>query len=291
MNKKPQNKFIELVFLAIGMFTLAFAIAGVLKPNHLIMGGATGISIIIAKLINADYTIVNYVTALSILLATYLFLGKKEAQKIVMLSVLFPLVLIIVKRLGWKLIIDDTLLAAIYFGVIAGFGCGLIFRCGYSTGGTDSIGKILHIKVYPFISMSIIMTTIDMIILAISIFVYDVNTALYALVGQVVLLKTIDTVMFGFGNRLVKLEIVSKQNPAIEEFIIHQVKRGVSRLTAVGAFTGEERAKVVTVCTPRESLLIKQFIADLDQQAFVTILPVSSVWGIGQDFEPLNSED
>ncbi len=291
MKNKLNSRLIDPLFLTLGMFILAFAIAGILKPNGLIMGGITGVSLIAGKLLHFDYTIINYCLSLSVLIATYFILGKKEAQKIVLLSILFPLVLIIVSKTNWTLMIEDKLLASIYYGVIAGVGCGLILRCGYSSGGTDTIGKIIHIKLYPYISLSVIMTTIDMVILATSALVYNITIALYALVSLVIFLKSVDTVMFGLGNKLIKLEIVSSESEQIENFIMHQIPRGVSRVDIVGAFTGEKKTKIFTICTPRESLLIKQFIVSVDKGAFVTVMPVSSVWGLGQGFDMLEEAE
>ncbi|MPN04422.1 hypothetical protein SDC9_151660 [bioreactor metagenome] len=47
------------------------------------------------------------------------------------------------------------------------------------------------------------------------------------------------------------------------------------------------RLKIVTICSPRESMLIKMFIANEDPNAFVNVLPVTSVWGKGLGFESL----
>ncbi len=291
MKKKINSKIIEIIMLSLGMFILAVAIASILKPNGLITGGITGTSIILGKLLHTDYTIINYILSVSILIATYITLGKKEAKKIVVLSITFPLVLMIVSHLGWILVLDDKLLISICYAVLAGAGCGLILRCGYSTGGTDSIGKIIHVKLYPFISLSVIMTFLDMLVLIASIFVYNINTALYALVAQVVFLKTIDTIIFGIGNKLIKLEIISSASDEISKHIMYNINRGVSELKVVGSFTKESKTKLITICTPRESLLIKQFIASVDKAAFVAILPVSSVWGIGAGFDQLDEEE
>lgn len=281
---------IDMTMILIGCILLAFAITAILEPNQLITGGITGISLMLGELIGIDYTILYYVMSLLILLTTYLMLGKHEASKIILLSVLFPAILMLFNQMNLSLIEDDLFLAAIYYGIIGGAGVGLILRQGYSTGGTDSIGKIIHKKKYPFISVNQIITFIDIIIIIISIFAYDIRIALYAILTQLVLLKSVETVIYGLSPKLVKLEIISSAEEEISQYILHEIKRGISKYSIVGGFSNQMKTKLVTVCSPRESMLIRSKIAELDEKAFADVLPVVSVWGEGLGFTRIREE-
>jgi uncharacterized membrane-anchored protein YitT (DUF2179 family) len=292
--KKPSktNKIIwDVLYVVAGMMILSFAITAILEPNHLITGGITGISLILGTWIGVDYTIFYYVLSLGTLLATFVFLGKREARKIVILSVSFPLVLMIFNSINFNLTENDMFLASVYYGVVGGLGAGLILKRGYSSGGSDSIGKIIHKRIYPFISISLIITTIDVAVVISSMLFYDIKVALYALITQFVFLKSVEVVLFGLGTQLMKLEIISNSQAEIEDYILHEIKRGISKYMIVGGYTNQERIKIVTICSPRESMLIKQFIAKTDDDAFVDILAVSSVWGKGLGFSGLSETD
>ncbi len=290
--KKINNSSLQsLAEVLFGMLLLAFAISAILKPNNLVTGGITGISIIFEKLVGLDYTIGYYILSLAVLLATHLFLGWQESSKIIILSILFPIVLMVFNQFNIDLTHDDLFLASIYYGVIGGIGTGLILKSGYSSGGTDSIGKIIHKRFYPFISINLIMTIIDLAIVVVSMFVYDIRIALYALITRIVFLKSTDTAIYGFGNKLMKLEIISDKNKEIEKYILHDIKRGVSKYSIVGGYSKKSKMKLVTICSPRESMLIKAFIADCDRSAFVAALPVSSVWGVGAGFRRIEEDE
>ncbi len=288
ISKEKINDFVQVL---LGMVILAFAIASILKPNALVTGGITGISFIMETVFKIDYTIGYTILSLSVLLATHLTLGWRESRKILILSILFPIVLMIFSRLNFNLTQNDLFLASVYYGVVGGIGTGLILKSGYSSGGTDSIGKIIHKKFYPFISMNLIITIIDLVIIFMSMLVYDLRIALYAIITRIVFLKSTDMVMFGFSNKLIKLEIISDKQQEIEDYIMNQVKRGISKYTIVGGYSNASRIKIVTICSPRESMLIKRFIAKCDRAAFVSILPVSSVWGEGVGFRGLDDDD
>ncbi len=290
--KNPKRKpIVDMIYVLAGMSLLAFAISAILEPNRLITGGITGISLILARVSGIPYTWLYYILSLATLLATFLFLGKREAQKIILLSILFPLVLLGFSFIDFNLTRNDLFLASVYYGVVGGLGVGLILKRGYSSGGTDSIGKIVHKRLYPFISISLIITTIDVLIVIASMLIYDLKIALYALITQFVFLKSIEVVLYGLGTNLIKLEILSSAQQEIEEYILHTLKRGLSKNPVVGAYTRQEKMRIVTVCSLRESMLIKQFIAGVDQNAFVTVIPVSSVWGLGAGFSSLNDPE
>ncbi len=287
---KIKELVIDVLFVIIGCILLAFAITAILEPNQLMTGGITGLALMIDNLTGINYTILYYMMSLIILLTTYLTLGKNEAKKIILLSFLFPAVLILFGKLDFKLIEDDMFLAAVYYGIIGGAGVGLILKRGYSTGGTDSLGKIIHKKKYPFVSVNQIITFIDIIIIIASIFVFDISVALYAILTQLVLLKSVETVLYGLSPKLVKLEIISNFDKEISDFIIQDIKRGVSKYSIVGGYSNVTKMKVITICSPRESLVIKNFIAEIDERAFVNVLPVMSVWGEGLGFRKITEE-
>ncbi len=282
-----KDKILDVIYILLGSVLISFAITGILRPNGLMTGGITGLSIFLGKLSNINYTYIYYTLSLAVLLLTYLKLGKYEASKIIVLSVIFPIILMIFDNLNLHFIEDDMFLASIYFGLIAGMGTGLILKRGYSSGGTDSIGKIIHRLKYPYISLNQIISTIDLSIILISIYLFDIKIALYAIITQLVLLKSVEFILYGLSAKLVKLEIVSNCNDKINEYILKEIKRGVTKLEVTGGYTGIKKYKLITICSPRESMMIKTFIADLDERAFVTVLPVMSVWGEGLGFDKI----
>lgn len=290
MKKDFKTFAVDMAYITAGSATLAFAITAILEPNQLVTGGITGISILLDRVLGIPYTLFYYALSLMTLLATYLLLGKYEARKILLLSVLMPTVITLFSFIDFNLTENDLFLASIYYGVVGGIGAGLILKRGYSSGGTDSIGKIVHKKWYPYISISLIITTIDVCIVGVSILVYDIRVALYALITQFIFMKVVEAVLFGMGSKLMKLEIISDAQEEMEDFILHEIKRGVSKYSIIGGYTNQVKTKIVTICSPRESMLIKQHIARLDKAAFVDILPVSSVWGEGLGFSSLDDE-
>jgi uncharacterized membrane-anchored protein YitT (DUF2179 family) len=280
----------DMVFVITGCILTAFAIASILTTNGLITGGITGISIILGNFFNINYTYIYYLLSLSVLSIAWVTLGKREGLKIITMSIFFPLTLVIMEKLNYSFIENDLMLASIYFGIVCGIGVGLILKRGFSFGGTDTIAKILHHKVFPFVSISEILLAIDGVIIAVSAVVFGRNIALYGILSQIILIKAVDLVLFGLGSKKVKVEIISSRHEEIIKYILHDIKRGVSAHEIKGGYANLTRIKILTICSPRESMLIKRFIADTDPDAFISVLPVISVWGKGIGFDRLVDE-
>jgi uncharacterized membrane-anchored protein YitT (DUF2179 family) len=285
---------VDAIYVVIGCVLLAFAITVILKPNNLITGGVTGFSIVIEALVGIPYTVVFYGMSLLILLLTYILLGQNEVKKIIILSVLFPAFLIFFEHIfsGWfNFTGGDLFLSSIYYGLIAGAGCGFFLKRGFSSGGTDTIAKVIHHKWLPFMSISQLVAIIDVMVIGMSVVIFDLQTALYAIITQFVFMKSLEVVLYGFGNNLLKLEIISEKEREIETYILNDVNRGITKYNIVGGYSNLERIKLVTVCSRRESMMIRQEIAKIDQSAFVTVTSISSVWGAGAGFDSLLMND
>ena len=269
---------------------IAFAITSILKPNELITGGITGISIMLEELVHIKYTYSYYVLSILVLAVAWISMGRREGIKIITMSIIFPFVLIVFERFNFCFIRNDMMLASVYFGLICGIGAGLVLKRGYSMGGTDTIAKILHHRIFTFVSISEILLCIDGLLIASSAIVYNLNTALYAIISQIIVVVMIDTIMFGFGSKKVKLEIISDHHKEITEYIIHSIKRGVTSYEVKGGYKNLALLKILTICSPREAMLVKRYIAQIDPDAFVNVLPVISVWGKGVGFDSLSGE-
>jgi uncharacterized membrane-anchored protein YitT (DUF2179 family) len=286
--------FIDVLYILIGCTLLSFAITVILKPNQLITGGVTGFSIVIEAVTGIPYTIIYYGMSLTIALVTYLLLGRNEVNKIIILSVLLPAFIMFFDNIfvgKFNFTSGDVFLSSVYYGVIGGSGAGFFLKRGFSSGGTDTVAKILHKKVFPFMSISQLVSFLDISVVLLSLIVFDLRTALYAVITQVVFVKSLEVVLYGFGNNLLKLEIISTKEAEIEHYILNEINRGISKYNIVGAYSNLERVKLVTVCSRRESMLIRQQIAKIDQSAFVTATSISSVWGEGTGFDSLLPTD
>ena len=284
-----KKKVLDYFIVYLGCFIQAFAITCILKPNNLTVGGITGLSLTIGEIIYINYTYIYYFICLLILFTAKIFLGNKEAKKIILLSTTYPLILMLLNNFSYNFLSDtpDKLLICIYYGVFMGVGTGLVLKKGFSQGSSDTLSKVIQKKLFPFIGINQVMLCIDIFILLISSFVFGKTAVLYAIIIQMVYSKSISVVLFGFGSSLVKVVIISDKKEEIEKFLIDKIHRRYSIGFLKGGHLGEKREKIISICSLREAMLIKDFISKIDIDAFINFVPIISAWGKDNGLEKL----
>lgn len=269
----------------------SYATVSIMIPYGLTSGGLTGIVRIMQTFLDINFSLMYYAGSAVILILVAVFLGFREVRKILMLTIMYPAVLMLFEYLNLPFLQHkDLLLAVVFCGVFNGICTGMIFWRGYSFAGTDALSKILRKKIFPHLSQNKILMFIDAVIIIASALVFGLNIALYALITQVVLSKTIDFVLYGFESKIVQMEIITEKSDALLDFIMNDIGRGVSIHRVEGGFTRTTRDQLRLLCSPRESITVKRGIARIDPDAFVTLMQVDSVWGFGKGFSDINKE-
>lgn len=291
IKNKIKNIVIDFILITFACSLGAFATVSIMLPNGLSSGGLTGIIRILNNYLPFQFSTMYYIGALIILVICVITLGFKEAKKIVLMSIMYPTIMVLFEKMNFQLLEEkDIILAAIYCGVFSGICAGIAFSRGYSSGGTDTIAKIMQKKLLPYVSLSKILMSIDAIVIITSGFVYGRNIALYALITTVIISKTIDFVLFGLETKIVQVEIITEKSIEISDYIMSNLDRGVSIENIIGAYSGKEKQKLLVLCSPREGIIIRHQVAKFDSKALVTIIHVDAVWGNGSGFNDIDKE-
>lgn len=284
--KKNMHEFLaDLFFLTIACSIGAFATTAVMLPNGLTSGGLTGIVRILQVFVPLDFSIMYYALAILILLVVIGLLGKQEGKKVLLVTMLYPPILVVFEQLSLELLDEkDVILAVIFCGVLSGVCNGLVFWRGYAFCGTESVAKIIKKKMLPHVDISKILLLLDSVIIIISAFMFGRNIALYALVSQFIGSKIVDVILYGFESEIVQMQIITSENEKVAQYIMEDINRGVSSYDIVGEYTGQHRKQLLVLCTPRESIFIRKYLAEVDPSAFVAVVQVNTVWGEGRGF-------
>ena len=291
MKETVKEKLINFIFLLIACAVGAFATTAVMISNGLTSGGLTGLVRILQNYVDINFSLAYYAGAFLILIVVLVTLGLQEAKKVLAVTILYPAVMFVMELFDFQLLEEkDIILAAIFCGVFSGVCNGIVFWRGYAFCGTESIATILKKKLMPQVDLSKILLALDAAIIIISAFIFGRNIALYALVTQFIASKMVDFIMYGFETKIVQVNILTTKPDETITFVMRDLNRGVSSRTAVGEFTGQSKKELVVLCSPRESMILKRFLASVDPAAFVTVLHVDTVWGSGKGFTEINKD-
>ena len=289
--KDAKDFFVDVLLIMIACFMGGFSIVSIMIPAGLSSGGLTGVVRILQQYLPLDFSTMYYIGAIIIIAICIFVMGIREVKKIALMSLMYPTAVFILEQMDFKLLDGtDLLLSAIYCGVFIGVCNGIAFSRGYSSGGTDTISKLLQYVFFPHVSLSKILMTIDACIIVLSGFVFGRDIALYALITTVIASKCTDFVLFGLETKIVQVEVITQEPEEISKYIMKDMCRGVSVEKIIGAYSGETKDKLIVLCSPRESIKLRHYVAKVDERAFVTIAHMDGVWGNGAGFNNIDKE-
>jgi uncharacterized membrane-anchored protein YitT (DUF2179 family) len=110
--------------------------------------------------------------------------------------------------------------------------------------------------------------------------VFDIEKGLYALISLYATGKTIDLVQIGFNRSKLAL-IITNREPEVRKAILHELDRGVTRLSGQGGYTDDARPILMCVVDQSEFTKLKQLVKLVDAKAFVIVTDASEVLGEG----------
>lgn len=271
-----RNSILEYLYVIGGAAVVALGFNLFLLPNQVASGGVSGISTILNGLFGWNPGLVQYAFNIPLFLSGVILLGKKFGVKSFIGTLTLPFVVLITEN--WEPWTNNPLLGALFGGIVVGLGIGLVFKGNASTGGTDLLAQI--ITKYTGLTLGTSVLIIDGLIATTAAIVFDLEKGLYALIGLYVTTKTIDIIQLGFSQSKMVYIITLKQDE-VRDAIYAEINRGVTKLPAIGGYTGEERPVLMVVVYQTEFTKLKQLIKTVDPEAFVIVSDAYEVLGEG----------
>ena len=247
-----------------------------MTPNRIAPGGISGIAIIINHLTHLPVGTLTLALNIPLFILGYRAMGRIFAFRSLIATILFSLLIDLRPQNPVTL---DPLLGTLYGGVLLGFGLGLIMRGGATTGGTDMVARMVHRR-FSFISVGSFLFAIDCSVVVAAGFIIGTTEALYAMINIFLTARIMDVVMIGFsGNK--SCLIISEAWQSISSRIMSEMDRGVTLLSARGAYTGKERPTLLCVISRTEVMALKRIIREEDERAFIVITEAHEAIGDG----------
>lgn len=274
-SKEKIKRYTELL---IGSLLVATSFNIFCLPNNLVSGGISGFSIITEHLFRLDPSTVIITIDIILLIISYFLLGKEKTMSSVLGSLIFPLFVKLTSNIGNYIQIESNqlLLSTLFAGLIQGAGAGLIFKAGFSLGGTDVINQI--ISKYFKVSIGNAMYFSDGLIVLISGIVFGINKIMYAVVLLYLISYITDRVILGVSNSKA-FYIITDNEQEIKSFIIKELHHSVTVFKAKGGYLKENENVLMCVLPTKEYYKFKEGILQLDKNAFFVVTDAYEVVG------------
>ena len=278
ISKRPvaAERFFSYAQIILGALVGGAAYPLFMTPNKIAPGGITGIATILNHLFQWPVGTVTLILNIPLFLISYRAMGRIFAFRSLVATLLFTL---FIDVLPLQPMTTDPLLGALYGGVMLGAGLGLIMRGGATTGGSDMVARMVN-KRFQFISTGSFLFAIDFAVVVSAGFLIGATEALYSLICIFLSARIMDTIIIGFSSNKACF-IISSRWQEISDRIMRDMDRGVTQLTARGAYTGAERPTLLCVIGRSEIMALKRILREEDEKAFVIIVEAHEAIGDG----------
>ncbi|MBR1417107.1 MAG: YitT family protein [Bacilli bacterium] len=260
-----------LIFL-LGVFILSMNYNLFVLPNNFVLGGASGMAVILERVFGFKPIISIYVINAILLVVSFLFLGKKVTRRAIVGSLLYPFVISITAPLAHLILpylnFSNFLITVLICGCLNGLGSGLIYKVGFNTGGGDILVKLVN--KYLEITEGNASFMCNVIILSCGGLVFGVNTIVYSVIILMFIANIMDKILIGISDCKMFF-IYSKKYKLIEEFIMDELKTGVTVFNTEGAYKKVKREMLMVVVPTRDYYRVKERVLQLDNEAFFVV--------------------
>ncbi|MGE7928758.1 YitT family protein [Lysinibacillus xylanilyticus] len=271
------KKFImDFLMIAIGAMLFALAVNLFVIPNDLGEGGVTGLTIIAYYSFGWSPSIVSFLLNAALLVVGYKFLSRQTTIYTIIAVSLHSLFLHLTE--SWSISSNEIIVNAIFGGVFAGVGIGLIIRVGGTTAGSTILARMTN--KYLGWSISYGLLFFDLIVAFSSYFIIGAEALMLTVIMLYVGTKVMEFVIEGVNPKKA-VTIISKKPEEIASHVNGYMNRGVTVLSGHGYYTKEQKEILYIVISKQEVVKLKKIVKEIDTDAFIAIHDVRDVFGHG----------
>ena len=266
-----KNIFKRYIMLLTGCLIVAFAFNLFFLRYNIVCFGVSGISIVLSKFgVNPSVFIMS--ANLFLLIISYFFLGIDDVKNQIVGALVYPIFVELTLKVTSLINFNDLemIVIAVIGGVLAGVGYGLIYKSGFSTGGTDVIGNL--ICKYSKISMGSAMMFVNVSIIIIGKLVFSWEIVMYAIVVAYLISVATDKILLGISNSKAFYIVVDKdKDDFVNEFLLSLPGVGCTIIDASGGYSNDKQTLILAVAPTKMYFVIKEGLKEIDKNIFYLV--------------------
>lgn len=259
--------------LGVGIYFFKF-------PNHFVMGGVSGYSVVIAKLIPFSPSQITAACNVVLLVIGLVYFGKRFAFLTTYATIALSLLLGVFEK-AFPLaapLTNEPLLELLFAIALPALGSVILFNMSASSGGSDVIAMIIKDKFNANIGTALILT--DLFACCLAAFIFDIKTALFSVLG-LFLKGIIVNKMLASLNEAKYFTFITEKGKEIGEYITVNLHRGATKVQGVGIFSGKEKQVLLCVVNKKQGVALRDYAKKIDPTCFVMISDINEVIGRG----------
>lgn len=271
-----KKQIFEFIYITIATLIVAAAVNYFLVPSHLSVGSISGLAILLSEVLPLSVSTLTMIMNVGLLIIGFFLLGPEFGIKTVYTSILLPFFMGVLEKVApvTQSLTGDAFIDMVVYCFSVSVGLSMLFTRNASSGGLDIIAKILN--KFLRIELGKAMSSVGMCVAVSAIFVYDLKTVILSVLGTYIFGLVLDHFIFG-SNIKKRVCIISKKEPEIREFVLHELKSGATLYHAYGAYDERQHTELIVIVDQQEYVKLMNFLGQNDPDAFVTVYNVNEV--------------
>lgn len=267
----------QYITITFGAFLMSAALVVYFNELGIVVGGVTGIAVILNNTLGIPMWIVNTAVNIPLFIIGYKTFERQTFIKTVYGTAMLSFFLAVMPNINLR---TDSFPVNVAIGAfLMGMGLGLILSSDASSGGVDMVSTMISRK-NKYVSIPEMMLFIDGVIILCAISFFGIVKGIYAVIALVIETKISDNIIKGF-KRSKLIYIISPSYKELADYIVYVLERGVTYINIVGGYTNENRKMIMCVVSGRELVKIKQIIGRIDAKSVCFISDISEAFGEG----------
>ncbi|MDR1901998.1 MAG: YitT family protein [Treponema sp.] len=273
----------RLFLILAGSFLTAFNINTFVHAGGLIPGGFTGITLLVQEVflryahISVPFSIILYILNAVPAVVCFRYIGKRFALYSSLMVVISGLLTDFMPAMFIEYIqLHDTLLSAVFGGILNGVSISLCLFADATSGGTDFIAIFISEK-YRRDAWNYIFAG-NCIILILAGYLFALDKALYSIIFQFTTTIVLSALYKGYQQRT--LLIITNKADEVYALIRDETHHDATSFVGIGRYQMKERIMLYSVVTASEVNRLVTLIKRIDPHSFINVLKTEQINGL-----------
>ena len=268
INSKDYTK--RFLIMLCGLFISSFAFNLFFAPNNIVVGGISGLSLIIKEYFHIKPSLFISIASVFLIIISFIFIGKEKTLNTLIVVIIYPIFIEATSKITNHIDLETSslLITIIFGGALDGLASGLILKEGFSAGGTQIITQIM----YKYLHMSLGKSSliVNSLIITTAIFTFGITKSMYAVIALYISSTITDRVILGVSNNK-SFYIITDKEEEVCEFIIQKLHHSVTIINAKGGYSNKNKKLLLCIIPTKEYFLVKEVVLEIDKNAFFLI--------------------
>ena len=265
-------------------------------PGEIFIGGAGAIATALNIMFDVPTGLMIFLINVPLVLLFWYFYGLRYCIKAIVGIIVSSVFVDVTDALGifqcpFANPEENTILCALFGGIVIGIAVSFMFVRGYTTGGSDLAAFLVKVP-FPKVSTPRLLLAIDIVVIigsSVSTTLYEGNSIydcylsiLFSFLATFMFSSMLEFMNSGFDKTKVAY-IFSDRYEEIADAVMQNIRRGVTVLDGKGWYTKEDKKVVLCVVKKNEIFPLKSLVRSIDENAFMILSEAEET--IGQGFK------